>query len=507
MESAIVEDRKIRHSIITNQALKKGKDFTMKKRLLSVLLAAGMTVSLLGCGSTDTSSTTTETTDAATTEATDSTSTDATAASGDATTIEFWTNNRHDEAYMTEMIEAFNSSHTDVQINYTILTDDWANAIQLAFQGGTAPDIISIQASDPTNVLQTYVDAGIFAPITEYVAADTEFQKVTEAYDHKFEGLTSLGDEIYWVPNGVRTGTRIEYNTELVKAAGYTEVPKTLQEFVDLAKAATTDSTYGIAFTSSSPFSRWLEGAGDMSGALHYGYDYTTGTYDFSSWKEILETAAQITKNGSSLPGSETQGVDNSRALFAQGAFALWGNASQEAGVFTDQFPCNFEWGVAELPTLTGEVKGALSYTPNGGYALLSSCEDKDAAWEVISYFSSEEFLKGYFEGGYSIALSDYMANIVDTSNIGKLADFTLQEYEDVYPTTPSITLEGDDFRAVFWNVVMGYVTADDAIADLNTRYNAALESGLANGSCKRVIVENYDPLQPSAGTVTYVTE
>lgn len=57
------------------------------------------------------------------------------------------------------------------------------------------------------------------------------------------------------------------------------------------------------------------------------------------------------------LPGSENQGVDNSGALFAQGAFALWGNASQEAGVFTDQFPCSFDWGVAELPTLTGEVK------------------------------------------------------------------------------------------------------------------------------------------------------
>lgn len=474
----------------------------MKKKFLSALLAATMTVTLFGCGSTptDSSSATTDST-TATTDSKETT------ASKDATTIEFWTNNRHDEAYMTEMIDKFNASHTDVQINYTILTDDWANAIQLAFQGGTAPDIISIQASDPTNMLQTYVDAGIFAPITEYVKADTEFQKVTEPYDHMYEGLSALGDEIYWVPNGVRTGNRIEYNTDLVKAAGYTEIPKTLSEFVDLAKAATTDSTYGIAFTSSSPFSRWVEGSGDMSGALHYGYDYTTGTYDFSSWKEVLETAAQINKNASALPGSETQGVDNSRALFAQGAFALWGNASQEAGVFTDQFPCNFEWGVAELPTLTGEIKGALSYTPNGGYALLSSCKDKDAAWKVISYFSSEEFLKGYFEGGYSIALSEYMRSKVDTTNVGKLADFVLQDYEDVYPTTPAITLEGDDFRAVFWNAVMGYITADEAIADLNTRYNAALEAGLANGSCKRVIVENYDPLHPSKGTVTYVTE
>ena len=97
---------------------------------------------------------------------------------------------------------------------------------------------------------------------------------------------------------------------------------------------------------------------------------------------------------------------------------------------------------------------------------MLSSCENKDAAWEVIKYFSSEDFLKGYFEGGYSIPLSGYMSNIVDTSNIGRLADFELQDYEDVYPATPAVSVEGDDWKNVLWNVVLGYVSADEAIED-----------------------------------------
>lgn len=469
----------------------------MKMKALSLFLAVAMTVAAAGCG---TSGNTENAGNAGS-------GTDADfSASGEATTIEFWTNNRHDEAYMTEMIEAFNASRSDIQINYTILTDDWANTIQLAYQGGTAPDMISIQASD-CMTLQTYVDAGIFAPITEYIAADEEYQKVAEPYTHMFEGLNAIGDEIYWMPNGVRTGTRIVYNKELVTAAGYDEIPATLKEVAELAKAATTDNTYGVAFTSSSPFSRWLEGAGEMSGCTYQGYDYKTGTYDFSSWKEILEKAALFYTESTVLPGSETQGVDNSRALFAEGSFALWGNASQEAGVFTEQFPCAFEWGVSELPTLTGEVKGALSYSPNNGYAMISSSEHKAAAWEVISYFSSKEFLKGYFEGGYSIALSVYMSSVVDTGSIGKLAEFELQDYEGVYPTVPAITVEGDDYQIVFWNVILGYVLADDAIKDLNTRYNAALERGLANGTCKRVIIEDFDPLNPSAGTITYSAE
>ena len=45
----------------------------------------------------------------------------------------------------------------------------------------------------------------------------------------------------------------------------------------------------------------------------------------------------------------------------------------------------------------------------------------------------------------------------------------------------------------MLWNVVLGYVSADEAIEDLNTRYNAALESGLpmehANVSLLRTMI------------------
>lgn len=470
-------------------------------KITAALLAAGM---LAACGGGASSSASTGGDTGST--AGDSSSSTAAAATGDATTIEFWTNNRHDEDYMTKMIEEFNATHTDIQINYTILSDDWANSVQLAYQANTAPDIISIQASD-NMTLSDYVASGMFTSLSDYIAADTEFQTVTEVYDHLYEGLNVIGDDIYWVPNGVRTGTRIEYNVELLKAAGYDAIPDTLAELVEACKAVTEQgggTDYGVAFTSSSPFSRWLEGVGEMSGATHMGYDYATGQFDFTSWKPVVETAAKLYQDGSVLPGSETQGVDNSRALFAQGVFAVWGNASQEAGVFTDQFPVEFEWGVSELPTIDGEVKGMLSCSPNSGYVILSSCQNKDAAWEVIKYFSSEEFMKGYLEGGYTVPLSTYMAGKIDSSKTGRLSDFVITDYEGVYPTPPAVSIDGDDYGTTLWNVVLGNLDADAAIADLNTRYNDALERGLQNGSCQRVVIEDYDPLNPNAGTITY---
>ena len=299
------------------------------KKVISIVLAASMAASLAACGSSSaTSGSSAASSDSAT--ATSTASSETASASGDAVTINVWSNNRHDEDYMTKMVDAFNSSHTDVQINYTITTDDWANSIQLAYQANTAPDIITMSASDSMD-LTTYVSSGMFAPLTDYIAADSTFQTVTDCYNHMYEGLNSIGDDIYWVPNGVRSGTRIEYNPDLLKAAGYTSVPTTLSDFVTAADAVTklgNGSTYGVGFTSSSPFSRWLEGVGELSGYNHSGYDYTTGKYDFSQWKDLLETAAKFYSDGSVLPGSETQGVDASRALFAQGSFAFWGNAS-----------------------------------------------------------------------------------------------------------------------------------------------------------------------------------
>ena len=68
----------------------------------------------------------------------------------DKTVINYWSNDRHDEVYMTAMIEKFNAEHDDIEIKMTIMTDDFENSILLAYQGGTAPDLVG-QSIDVKN--------------------------------------------------------------------------------------------------------------------------------------------------------------------------------------------------------------------------------------------------------------------------------------------------------------------------------------------------------------------
>ena len=419
------------------------------------------------------------------------------------TVVTYWSNDRHDEAYLNEMIEKFNAAHDDIEIQMTIMTDDFENSILLAYQGGTAPDLVG-QSIDVKN----FADIGAIVNLRPYIEADEEYQKVNEPFTHMFEGLNAIGDEIYWVASGIRSGVRIEYNKALLAASGFEGIPATLPEYIEMAKKITADGaanspvTYGIGFTSSSPFERQLEMMAQVSGV--YYYDYANGKFDFSGYKPFLEAGRELV----AVAYPDQQGVDNMRAQFAAGAFALWGNASQEAGVFTNQFPISdFEWGVAPVPSLDGEIKGALQTNPNKGYIMMSSSKNKDAAWEVIKYFQSEEFLVGYMEGGYDLPITNYINERVDHSKMGRLGDYSLLDYESVYPAVPSINLTGDNYRTVLWNAIMGYVDIDEAINDLNTRYSQCYDEDIMYGSVQRLVIKDYNPLQPSAGTAEYLNQ
>lgn len=479
----------------------------MKKKLISIILTAAMAISLCACG--DSGSGTGGSSSAGGASSADNSGQEESSQGGQeapegTTTIEVWTNDRHDLEYVESMIDSYNQNNTDgIFINLTVITEDYQNMLSLAYNGGTAPDVVGANSLP----LNTFADTGILIPLNEYIDSDETFKKVNEPYEHAYEGANVSNGNIYGVYSGMRSGVRVEYNKDLVADAGYTEIPTKLEDYINMAKAITekgAGSYYGIGFTSSSPFERLLEMSAQVSGIFYY--DYVNGKYDFSGYKEILELGKRFISEDIAYP--DQQAVDNMRALFAEGQFALWSNASQEAAVFTDQIPVTgFEWGVAPVPSLTGEIKGALQTTPSKSYGIISKSEHKDLAWKVIQYFQSEEFLKGYLENGYCLPISTYMDGVIDKSKIGRLADFSMLEYESVYPQPPVINLTGDNYRTVFWNAIMDYVDIDDAIEDLNTRYNEALDADVASGSTRRLVIPDYDPLHPNDGTMTYLEQ
>ncbi|MCR5288752.1 MAG: extracellular solute-binding protein [Treponema sp.] len=426
------------------------------------------------------------------------------AGNGKVTTIKVWTEDRHDLDYVQQKVEEYNQTNTDnIKIELTAVTENYKNMIQLSFQSGDAPDVVGANAL-PLNL---FADTGILMPLDSYINNDETYKKVNEPDTHKYEGLNYSKGNTYWVASGMRSGVRVIYNKDMLKAAGITEVPRKLSDYIDMAKKLTASGngkTYGIGFTSSSPFERLLEMSAQCSGIFYY--DYENGKYDFSGYKPILEQGRRFIAEKIAYP--DQLQVDMMRAQFAVGTFGLWSNASQEAAVFTTQIPVkDFEWAVAEVPTLTGKVEGALQVTPAKGWGIISNSKSKDAAWKVIKFFQSEDFLKGYLEKGYCLPITSYMDKIIDKSKIGRLADFSLLDYESVYPQPPVVNISGDDYRTALWNCVMGYKSIDDTITDLNKRYNEALERDIKSGSTKRLVIKKYNSMKPNAGSFEYLSK
>lgn len=425
------------------------------------------------------------------------------------TTINVWTNDRHDLTYVQKKIDEFNATNgKNIQIALTTVVEDYPNMLVMAYSSGNAPDLFAVSARSTGFDLKTFVDAGMLVPLTEYIK-DPEFEKVTEASKHIVEGINAIDGVPYDIYTAVRSGTRMIYNKNLLGQAGITQLPTTLEELVVDADKVTKQGAgkyYGIATCSSAQFERWLEGICNKSGIYHY--DFTKGVFDFSGFKEPMLLAQKFFKNGSMFPGSNNQGVDAMRAQFAEGNFAIWGNASQEAGVFTSQFPISkFDWEVGELPSLDGTVKGTVDALPQKGYCMFSSTKNKDAAWEVIKFFSSEDFVKGYCESGFALPLSNYIVSRMDKSKIGRLADFSLVNYEGLYPAVPAVSVNGDNYANSIWNCIVSGSDVDACLSDLNKRYNEALDKDTKLGKVRRIVIRDFDKLHPNAGVAEYLTK
>lgn len=476
------------------------------KKFAALGLAGMMAVSALtacssgGSGDSTTAAGTTAGGDTAETKA--ETKGETKAASGDKVKITVWTENRHDLEYMNKMVEEFNNTNDHIEIEYVVQTENYVNLLSMAANSGQSPDIFTqIQTGDFKN----FVENGIIQPLNDYITDD--FRKINEVDEHLYEGANVMGDQIYWVPCGKRSGSRIIYNKDVLDELGL-EIPKTIGEMPEFTKKITEAGNgeyYGIIFPGmSGPFERWLEHSAEMSGVTIY--DYKTGTYDFTGFKPWLEMVRQMFADGSVFPGSTSMKIDPARVQFSEGHAVIHANASQEATVLTEQFPAQIEWGVAELPTLNGKIEGCESAGVNTGWMMSAFTEHPEEAWEVIEYFGSEEVLKGYFEGGYSLPISKYMDERIDKSKIGRMADFTGVDYEAVLPVAPTVTPEGENFRDALWNACLADgPDIDQTIATLNKTYNEALDKEVKMGKTKRLVIKDYDPLHPNDGTMEYL--
>lgn len=453
------------------------------KRIFALLLATVMIFAMVACGSS------TEEEPAAQTQAVEA---------GDRVVISVWSTNRHDAEYLTPLIEEFNNTSTTCYIDYEIYADNYAQMLDLAFSTDSAPDVFMLSSSDTLEV--AVKEKNHYMDLSQFMTQEDYDRFGENAF---VEGINALGDGIYSFPY-TASAARLFYNQDIFDRVGITEPPKTLAEMVEYATLITNELSgegiYGIAGNYKSAMSavaRSIDMINVRSGGNRSGFDYATGTYDFSCYKEVLEAFRDMYATGVAFPGSESLDIDPLRTQFAAGKIGMYISISHaEPGVYESQFPTDQNWNCCQLPTLSGNVDGKQQLWFGGSnFGINSQTEHPQEAWEVFQFLHSDDVMAGYHSAGLGTVMIPSAVEKADPPAImAKMPDLEINSDDVQYPVLPSVIVEGKDYYTVMVECIFGMTDIDKAIEDLNTRYNAAYDTMVASGT-ERIVYPNFTPL------------
>ncbi|MEC0234988.1 extracellular solute-binding protein [Paenibacillus kribbensis] len=413
---------------------------------------------------------------------------------GEKTKIIYWTPDRHDAEFMKAKIDKFNqTNHDNIEVEMNVMGDNYPQAVDIAFASKQAPDVLQI------NDFQTYYKKGYLAPINSYMS--DEMKKTFK--DSQIENKNSIDGKIYTLPN---TGQiwRLVYNKDIFKKAGIASPPKTIADMVAAAKKITeagkSEGIYGFASPFKSGTGFW-RAANTIAGASNNfgidGYNYKTGQFDFSMYKDITLALRQMKEDGSMLPGVENLDIDPLRAQFAQGKIGMYVNHSAEPGVYKDQFPTTENWVAVPVPTADGTIKGAFPIIGGSYIGISADSTHKEAAWKFMEYVYSNELQTEYYEKGYGISLIPAVLKSGKKPSIPGIEGFLPKRYDAIYPANPGTitesSLEGMKWPETFNTFVFTGGDVDAVIQDLDTRYNASLQKLRAAGTTNIVADPAFD--------------
>ncbi|NOU66624.1 extracellular solute-binding protein [Paenibacillus sp. LMG 31461] len=460
----------------------------MIKKLGTVTLTVALAGSLAACSSTKT--------DTAASPAASAKASSAPASSAPTkakTKLSYWTGDRHDMDYIKSVVQKFNETNGEnIEVEMVVKTEDFNQAIDLAFASGQAPDIIRVKE----NTIQPFAAKGYLKPIDSYL---------TDAIKKEFpviDDFNRIGGKMYSLPNYGST-IRLVYNKDLFAKAGIAAPPKTLKEMVEDAKKLTAvgkaNGSYGFALNFKSPESalgRSARAIAEVSGYGGFGFDFKTAKYDFTGYKDIMQSFKQMVDDGSTLPGMESLDIDPLRAQFAEGKIGMYISYSSEPGVYANQFPAKIEWAAAPVPTIDGTIKGASSFLGGQWLSLSNTTKNADQAWKFMQYMYQDDVLKTYHEKGFGLSMVPAVSSVAKKPDIKGVEGFLPNANDGTWPLQPTVTVEGIKYNDAFVKYMLSGGNLDQIIQDLNKRYNDALDKAVAKGDVKVTPNASFDPMK-----------
>ena len=418
----------------------------MKKKVLSVVMAAAMMTSVFS-------------------------TTAVTASAADAEELTIWvheTDSPEGQLYKT-LVDEFNKEYegtyhaTLTQIARSGDAGGYDDKVNAAITNGGLPDVFTV---DGVAVAQ-YADANAIVPIGDYFKEDE-----LADFNPSIIQQGTYNDELYTL--GVMdSSVGVFYNKDMFEKAGIepatAEKPWTLAQLEDAAKKLTTDDCYGITMSLDAKdetciyFFLPLIYSQDSS-VLDKDGETAEGFLNGDATKNVFNWIKEMADNGyaSATP------AENSFEL-GQAAMALTG--SWEPGNLAKY---DINWGLMPMPVYD-ENSTPASACGSWTFAMSSNCSDekKEGAAELIRFMTSTDASARMYEANAMPPARSSAFEKIDAFNEEPLNVFSyqLQNTAKARPVSVYYPILSNQFATALQNVLTG-MEVDEALDQAVEQYN-----------------------------------
>lgn len=399
----------------------------MKKRVMTVILAASMIMSsLAGCGSGKTLEEQNASQNNANAETEDQEFSMADAKEVDGTEISFWHSmgGVNGQAIDT-LVEKFNSENEygiTVNAQYQGEYDDSLNKLKSAQIGNMGADLVQVYEIGS----RFMIESGWIIPMQEMIDAD---QYDMSSIEPNLAAYYTIDDQLYSMPFNSSTPI-MYYNKDMFEKAGITEIPDSLEaiekvgdQLLEKGGAGEVISLgiYGWffeQFMGKQGLDYANNGNGRTEAATAVAFDENGGAANIlTAWKSLYDKgyAPNVGKGG-----------DAGLADFSAGKSAITLGSTASLKQILQDVNGKFEVGTAYFPKVQSSDEGGVSIGGASLWALNNEDPKKArATWEFIKFLVSAES-QAYWNAqtGYFPVTTDAHEEPVFKENIEKYPQF-----------------------------------------------------------------------------------
>lgn len=436
------------------------------KRVLSMMLAATMALSLSACGGGADSAGQAPADSAAAVEdsgadssedsGADSSVDSAPAAADGAATVTIWSpaDKESVETWWTEKLAEWNQAHPEIQVSREAIdrSDSYAyeNKVTTAITSNDLPDIFFVDG--PT--VSYYAANGIIVPIDNYFSKEdlSDFVNSTVAqctYDGKLYAISATESSV-----------ALYYNKEYLADCGVDvadidsrtlDNPITWSELEEIAKKCTTDSYVGthIIMDHGEGLPYALEPMFLSNGKDFVSADGSTAEGYINS-SECVETAAYL----AGLIANGYANIDPIQDEFLNGACATMLGGSWDVAVL--EASATFDWGITYYP-VSDKTKEAVSPCGDWSAAISKDCKNVDAAGQFLQWLVNTDNTATY---AAAIAKPATRVSAYETAAMAEYAEGgralcveQLQKTAVPRPRTPSYSVLSQRYAEAMTNI------------------------------------------------------